>query len=355
VGRVVHIAKTLLAWVVVGTGLLRIVQGLRRPHVLVLAYHRVTPDATMERAATYPAMHVATSTFAAQLAALRRLYRVVPTTELRRVLADETPLRENLAVITFDDGYRDNYRNALPILAAQGVPATFFLSMEFIDRGEPFWFDRLAAAARTWDADPARRARASQALPPPLVAAWNAPHAAAERLRRVAAYLKRLSDAERAQVIDAIQTHLGGDLAADAAPLAWEEIQALRDAGMQLGAHGMRHAILTRLEPAEAAREIRDSVSLLARRVGTPVRAFAYPNGDADTAVARLAAAAGVDIAFTMEARSLRPGDDLLRLGRRNVCEASSRDACGRFSRAYFWCEITGVFDCVLRRGRRSK
>lgn len=353
-GRAVHIAKTLLAWAVMSAGLL-LVHRLRRPHVLVLAYHRVTPDDAMQRAAVYPAMHVSTSTFAAQLAALRRLYRVVPVTELRGVLAREAPLREHLAVVTFDDGYRDNYRHALPILAAQGVPATFFLSMGFVDRGEPFWFDRLAAAARAWDADPVRRAPAARALPEPLVSALAARGTLAERLRNAAAYLKTIANAEREAAVRTLETCLGGHLDADAAPLVWDEVRALRGAGMQLGAHGVRHAILTRMEPQDAAVEIRASLDLLARRVGAPVRAFAYPNGDADEEVARLAAAAGVDIAFTMQAQSVRPGDDLLRLGRRNVCEDSSRGAFGRFSRAYFWCEITGVFDCVLRRGWRSR
>ena len=85
------------------------------------------------------------------------------------------------------------------------------------------------------------------------------------------------------------------------------------------------------------------------------VAEFAYPNGDADARVASQVADAGVRCAFTMQPENPRPGGDRFRIGRRNVCEDTSRSAWRRFSRAYFCCEITGVFDVVLRRGARSR
>jgi peptidoglycan/xylan/chitin deacetylase (PgdA/CDA1 family) len=106
--------------------------------------------------------------------------------------------------------------------------------------------------------------------------------------------------------------------------------------------------------PAPAAEEeIRRSVGAIAARTGTPVEEFAYPNGDIDDSVARIAADAGVRLGFTMRHDSVRPGNDPLRLARRNVCEDTSRGARGAFSKAYFWCEITGLFDVVLGRRRR--
>src|SRR5262249_50938079 len=151
------------------SGLLFFVHRRRRPHVLVLAYHRVTPDGEMQRCA-YPAMHVSASTFEQQLRALRELYRIVPLSEARRAIAGDAPLDGHIAVVTFDDGYQDNYRQALPILAAQGVPATFFVSVDFVDRGEAFWFDRVAGAVRAC-ADGGIRAEQLEGLPRRLVVA----------------------------------------------------------------------------------------------------------------------------------------------------------------------------------------
>ena len=81
---------------------------------------------------------------------------------------------------------------------------------------------------------------------------------------------------------------------------------------------------------------------------------FAYPNGDADATVVRLARDAGVQLAFTMEGRTVTPGGDPLRIARRNASEDTSRDVRGRFSRSYFWCEVTGVFDVLTGRRLRA-
>jgi len=352
VGSAVHILKSSVATFLGATGILRLAHRLRRPHILVLAYHRVTPDTEMQSCA-YPAMHVSASTFRAQLRALSRLYRIVSMHDLQAVLAGKTPLCESVAVVTFDDGYHDNYRVALPILVEADVPATFFVSVGFVGRGEPFWFDRLAQAVERWgEIQPTATA---ETLPAALVQLLSRPGAFAERLRGAAAHLKSLPDAERDTIVQQLDRLTTGAAAQDAAAMTWDEVRVLRDAGMQVGAHGMRHGILTRMPPEAAWREIRDSVSAVATEIGAPVTAFAYPNGDTSDAVADLARTAGVSLAFTMAGRAVGPDVDPLRIARRNVCEATSRGARGRFSRHYFWCEITGVFDFLTARHFRAR
>lgn len=342
----VHSIKAMVASGLDVTGMLRAWHRTRRPHILVLAYHRVTPDAEMGDCA-YPAMHVAERTFRRQLQALRQLYRIVPMQELRALLGGTQPLTESVAVVTFDDGYRDNYRVALPILIEEEVPATFFVSLDFVDKAEPFWFDRLAHAVRRGDTNlPAN-------LPAPLRQALEAPGSTVERVRRAAAYLKTLPDAERSATIAALGP-ANDEVPAGAEPMTWDEVRSLQAAGMRVGAHGVRHGILTRMQPAEVRREIETSVAAIATQVGAPVTEFAYPNGDADTVVAECAREAGIDLAFTMAAHAVAPSADRLRIARRNVSEDTSRGVGGRFSRAYFWCEITGVFDVLTGRHARA-
>jgi peptidoglycan/xylan/chitin deacetylase (PgdA/CDA1 family) len=349
VDRCVLIFKSLFAAAAVHSGLLARWHRRRPPHVLVLAYHRVTPDAELA-ACAYPAMHVSVSGFRAQLQALQRLYRVIPMAELRRLLASEAALQEHVAVITFDDGYRDNYQHALPVLAELGVPATFFLSVDFVARGHSFWFDRLARAVQAWDAAvPAARAGVLGQLPAPLVAALLQREGYQVRLRAAAAFLKSLPDAEREATVRTLSAW-AGDGTSGAEPLRWDEVQRMRGAGMGIGAHGVHHGILTRMPAETAGAEIRQAVTAIAAELGEQVQEFAYPNGDTNDEIARLAAAAGVQLAFTMQPRPVRPGDDRLRLGRRNMCEATSRSAFQRFSLSCFWCEITGVFDALLGR-----
>jgi peptidoglycan/xylan/chitin deacetylase (PgdA/CDA1 family) len=352
--RVLQLTKTVLAVLWVRSGLLRLVHRLQGPRILVLAYHRVTADDAIAMCA-YPAMHVSCSSFEKQLLALRDLYRIIPLSELAKILDAKTPLREPVAVVTFDDGYQDNFTNAFPILERLNVPATFFLSFGFVDRREPFWFDRLAAAVRAWDHQPQARSILRPQLPDALLRALQAPSPLAERCRAAAAALKVLSDGERQAVMATLQQHLDLQAQPDAtSPLTWEQARQMCQSGMSMGAHSVSHAILTTQSEERAREEVTASLQGVARRIGTSVDAFAYPNGDTNEWVTSLVRNAGGKLAFTMQSRQNRPGDARLQLGRRNVCQDTSRSAFREFSRAWFWCEITGFFDVVLRRHSRG-
>jgi len=76
-------------------------------------------------------------------------FEVVPFGTLVGLLERHVPLRGQLA-ITFDDGYRDNYRIAAPILAELGLPACFFLTSGFIESTEIPWWDREAGISSEW-------------------------------------------------------------------------------------------------------------------------------------------------------------------------------------------------------------
>ena len=107
----------------------------------ILAYHRITDEA--RSSLTLP-----TRRFRAQLAYLRRFYRIVPLAEVIAVLRDGGRFAHPTVAITFDDGYRDNLTNAAPILREYGCPATLFIATAPQERGEVFWWDLLAIAGR---------------------------------------------------------------------------------------------------------------------------------------------------------------------------------------------------------------
>jgi peptidoglycan/xylan/chitin deacetylase (PgdA/CDA1 family) len=299
-------------------------------------------------------MHVACSSFAAQLRAVAELYRIIPLQELKRILLEGEPLREPVAIVTFDDGYEDNFKNAFPVLAQENIPATFFLSFGFVDHRVPFWFDQLAEAAVAWDHQPAVRDTLRQQLPEEITRALDAPMSVRDRCRQAAADLKARTDAQRRSIMATLESVLDlGSQGGDAIPMTWEQARSMAHAGMSIGAHSVSHAILTAQPVAQAADEISASIDGITRRLGIPVDVFAYPNGDTNAQVSALVQNAGGTLAFTMEPRHNRPGDACLELGRYNISQETSRSAFREFSRSYFWCEITGFFDVVLRRNRR--
>jgi peptidoglycan/xylan/chitin deacetylase (PgdA/CDA1 family) len=78
---------------------------------------------------------------------LSRHYNVVSLNDLYRHLESEDS-RGMVVAVTFDDGYRDNYECAFPILERYRIPATIFLTTGVMDSGEPLWFEQLAEAVK---------------------------------------------------------------------------------------------------------------------------------------------------------------------------------------------------------------
>lgn len=109
----------------------RLLQG--KP-VLIFMYHRIDNDINKELA-----LQVTLNHFEQQLIHIKKNYTVLRLAEKWQIS------KKAGAVLTFDDGYADNFLNALPLLEKHNIPATFFITTEHIGTGTEFWWDHLAA------------------------------------------------------------------------------------------------------------------------------------------------------------------------------------------------------------------
>jgi peptidoglycan/xylan/chitin deacetylase (PgdA/CDA1 family) len=237
---------------------------------LVLLYHRV---ARLDRDPY--ALAVRPEHFAQHCDILRRRCDVVP---LREMVGTSRQV-----AITFDDGYADNSQAASAILAATGLPATFFITAGRLGEHAEVWWDRLEQIVtrcnpvggyidvaigdrRLW-ADlrsPMARARAHFAL------YW--------RLRPLAPHVieSMLADLESQLNIRAV----------DRATHRWMTVQELRSLAasheVDIGAHTLTHPLLASLPPAQQQNEIHGSRLRLEAVLGKPVDLFSYPYGSRD-------------------------------------------------------------------------
>jgi peptidoglycan/xylan/chitin deacetylase (PgdA/CDA1 family) len=113
--------------------------------VRILYYHRI--DDEDHRSCVTP------QAFADQMAFLRQEgFQLLPLAAVRAHLDERRPFPERSAIVTFDDGFADNYTRAFPILDREGVPATIFLTAKFIGTGElPVLRDRSGLKPLTWE------------------------------------------------------------------------------------------------------------------------------------------------------------------------------------------------------------
>ena len=101
-------------------------------------YHRIA-----EPAVDPWELSVSAQNFDQQLEVLKKTGLVIPLQDLAAQLYSGLPLRPSI-LITFDDGYADNYLTAKPLLEKYDLPATFFISSKNIDSANEFWWDELA-------------------------------------------------------------------------------------------------------------------------------------------------------------------------------------------------------------------
>jgi len=244
----------------------------RRP--IILLYHGVMPRQGNRDEGDHK--HVAESLFEEQLEFLSSLYEIVPLDHMIQSLLRGEDCCGKL-VITFDDGYLNNVECAAPILARRGLAAAVFLATGFIGQERWAWTDRLERAVEL-----ARPGCARVESMEGIVLAGLDETLREMLLARLKNRLKQLDwrDADR-QVIT-IEHELGVDSVAPYGKyrfMTWEDVRRLRSMGIEIGAHTVNHAILSRVSAAEARREILESRSAIEAELGACSSTFCYPNG----------------------------------------------------------------------------
>jgi len=239
-----------------------------QPAARILYYHRVNDD----RDPFFPS--ISTSLFEQEMRHLARHYKVVAMPELIGHLESGSP--ETVVAITFDDGYRDNYENAFPVLQRYGLPATIFLTTGTMDFDDPIWFEQLAHAVKKTSLEyldleidiPRRLFLRTQA----------------ERLdanSRIFGVLRDLPDAERKLLLPGILHQLGveDDRERRGKMLTWDQARYMSTRGIGFGGHTVNHPFLSRLTLEEARWETSECKRRIEAELQLPVECFAYPNG----------------------------------------------------------------------------
>lgn len=235
-------------------------------------------------------------------------------------------LPDNAVVITFDDGYRDNYLHALPVLSSLSLPATVFLVTGVIGTGKLIWHDRVFRAFNLTGCVSLREFGAGNAN-----LTLNGKSQRDEAQESTLRYLKSLDVDRRNAEIEVLLGRLEVDDTDDTAGLMlnWNEVREMHRAGISFGAHTVSHPVLSRIADEFARSEIRDSKQAIERELQCTVRAFAYPNGsrmDFTAATKRILRESGFRCALTtiFGTNAREPGCDpgLLELKRISIPEA---------------------------------
>lgn len=318
---------------------------------LILGYHRVVEDFAAQAARSIPSMLTSTATLERQLDWLGRRYRLAPLEEVAVQALHGARDGRPLAAVSFDDGYRDVYEHAFPLLRRKGIPFAVFVVTDQVGGEDPQQHDELYGLLRrlfpAWQFPGQELCALLRELdlpvPTSLADARDCFHAC--RL-----LLTGLHQGELSSLLAALRerAELPADERRALAPLSWEMLLEMQGAGVTVGSHTRRHTRLGHEVQWKLVDETGGSKRELEARLGREVRHFAYPDGDFDASAVAAVAAAGYRYAYTT-CRHRDAARPALTLPRRSLWERSFLGAFDAFSPSLMSCHVNGVFDFRIR------
>jgi peptidoglycan/xylan/chitin deacetylase (PgdA/CDA1 family) len=246
-----------------------------RDLLLVLNYHRI---GNRDNDLFDPGVFSATSAeFNEQISCLKRNFSLV-TLEEALAFVDGTikeKTRHCRVLITFDDGYLDNYEVAFPILRSHGVQGVFFVVTGLVGSCYVPWWDHIAYVLKT-----ARQHQFCLRYPADLAVDVDE-NGMTKSLRDVLSLYKRPENTEPARFIQELREEAKGNELPGTIRrfLNWNEAREMTSGGMAIGSHTHSHHVLSQLEPDQQRRELAHSRTLLREQLGVEVDTLAYPVG----------------------------------------------------------------------------
>ncbi|MGA6826489.1 polysaccharide deacetylase family protein [Nitrospira sp. NS4] len=344
-----HAIKYAVSHMLYAVGLLQLWQFVvLRRRAVILMYHRVLTPEQMCRSGSHPAIMVDCETFAEQMAVVKRRFKVLSIEEFADRMERKSPFESSSCLITFDDGWQDNFTNALPVLRRYELPALVFLPVNFIGRNRLFWQEALVhllvLAVRTVRREPAREVRIREALDPIGLAEVLDLNDSDPR-SRIIETISRNRAGLTPSLVDTALANLrsefgveNGDVEGTDSFMNWEQIAEMSRHGIAFGGHGSEHRLLSEMPIEEAREDIRMSKEVFDVRCKGMFPTFSYPRGYWTPQVAESVRAAGFRLAFLAKGGSVSCEDDPFTIRRVNICQAATE------SMPMFLARVVGLF-----------
>jgi peptidoglycan/xylan/chitin deacetylase (PgdA/CDA1 family) len=252
----------------------------RERSCIILAYHRFVDNRSVYLSKG-PVMHHQISEFEKEIAYLRKRYDILSIDEAVSKIKSRGEFPRPAVVLTFDDGYLDNYTLAYPILRKYNVPATIYLTTGLIGTSERIWPDRIELALL--------ETSVRQFAHPDLFGGRPIPIATKAEKEKgcldIGQALKPMPYDRRLKILEEVIKSLGLNGKGEGMPrimLNWEEVKEMAANGITFGSHSHTHPILSKMPIEEAKEEIFLSKKVIEEHLGEETKHFAIPNGGKD-------------------------------------------------------------------------
>ena len=295
--------RKFIAWGYYYSGLYKI---YHKGKIHILMYHRVLKDNDKAILSMQPGMYVTESAFKNQMIFLARHYHLISLTELLELWRNGDYSKDTrYCIVTFDDGWLDNYLYAYPILKKYNIPATIFVTTSFIGTNRWYWPEKLSYLLlnkyqNILDLRDSLEGVRDDVISS-IITAINEKHGyvIGEQIDFIIETLKKYSEQSIENALDRIYGLLDMSIPEERAVLNWNEIKEMSNNGISFGSHTCNHKILTGVPLSEAREELERSMHHLKEKDLNFVPVFCYPNGNFNQEIQNTVRGCGYQAAVT--------------------------------------------------------
>ncbi|MDE3236313.1 MAG: glycosyltransferase [Bacteroidota bacterium] len=299
---------------------------------IVLMYHKIGETISDPWSLCISEKH-----FEQQLEWLKKNKKVISVAELEKQLENNT-LENNTVVLTFDDGYEDNFSVAVPLLSKYQLPATFFIVSGMLngETGGYYFWDALQTIFLETEKLPSTiaiklyrgtvKVLSGDDLPDEATKHWSV-FSKPFNKRTKAFYklwlmIRNLSLQDQKNIVEQVLNQLSGEqvLGEQSLIATLQQVQdVLKNPLITLGAHTVTHPVLPAFSLQEQLNQLSNAKDALEKIVGKEIRYLSYPYGECDTATINIAREAGFKLAFTTACNFINGSSDHFAIGRFQV------------------------------------
>lgn len=273
-------------------------------------FHRVHPEQDAFLPATSP------KAFKKILDYICKRYQVVPIPALLQKSPGQSS-SSPLATLSFDDGFLDNFEFAAPILLELGLPASFYVTTQSVDKNIPIWtylcdyFFRHTKKNSLQITDLVQNVEKDEAL------SWRLESEKLIVCRKIKRFLKLAPHATREKAMKQLTRKLEV-LPPDDMMMNWEHLKKLVEMGFEIGSHTSTHTLLATVQDEGALKtEILDSGKTIRKKLGFFPAGISYPNDSYNSNVTQLVEKTGYQYGLAVGHRTYNTqGDSLYEIPR---------------------------------------
>ena len=309
----VDFLKKLGTKVLLHSGFMRIYRtAFPNKNPLILMYHQVKKNE-----------------FEKQMKYLKTNYNIISLNDLVERINKKIDFQMNTVVITFDDGYLNNYTEALPILSKYNITATLFITTSLIDGKELAWWDKIKCLIENAEVSSFSFKFDNLILNFNLKTSKDK-NDAADLLHKVLAkynYKMRIKAIKNLTVI--LKSSFSDEYLDKFSFMNWEQIKEFSNCNNEIGSHTITHPFLSNISKEEIKKEVNKSKFCLEKKLRLKIKSFCYPSGNFDNDVKEMVKKSGYQCACSIKLGFINQKSDVYELKRVGI---NINDNLGIFS-----------------------